>query len=205
MRPTGDNQQTQPVIVGIDPGVATGAAVALTAQPAAEEVLDAISVSTRSDKQLEIVGDRHFTDAVRRARQAADRLLGFIDRWQPALVCIESFVDLESKHTRRRAAGQSGHSQLRWMTPLTIGMLDAELRRLGYEDHIRYQNPGVLAQLASEIARLDHARKNKQLTAHPQVVRGQHLLTSEHRVRAWAHASWSRERFTPDQVQEVTE
>lgn len=173
-------------LMGIDPGMSTGGAVLIQRSP--EMVLDALRLKTPPQKwDREQPGDKQFSDSILRARGQADALLQFIDRHRPGLLAIESFVDLVS-HTGKE-------NRLRWQTPLVIGMLDAGIRDLGYEDHqIRYQNPVVLHQMRDERSKLNQANKAQRKRKDWVLVPGDQLISNQHLISAFLHGSWSVER-----------
>lgn len=160
-------------IAGIDPGLASGGMVLL--DHAEDTVLKVKKVSAKKDTVIEVTGDNEFTAAVIRAGKWVDIVEKTLREWQPDLVVIESFADLNSKRYR-------GFVQKRWQTPLVIGML---VSRLNGVYNIQYQHPAVLHQL-----RVERAEALQDRTLHGG------LLVSEHLVSAWAHAVWASMRIS---------
>ncbi len=187
----------EPVIAGIDPGLATGAAVLIPMKPAEERILAAARMSTRPPKapDLEAPCDPQFTAAAARARDWADQALKFVCEHRPAVIAVESFVDFRSKGRGSR------REQLRWTTPLVIGFLLAGLQDRIPEAAVRLQNPSVLAQFAVEISQLEAARAAGRPS---EELPGSELLTSDHLVKAWCHASWCRDRVPAGDPKELS-
>ena len=172
-------------VLGIDPGLATGGMVMLRAHP--EQVLAVGRLATKASEAERVAGEKQFALAVGRARVQAGAVRQFVEEHDPDHISIESFVDLASR------AGKEDRK--RWTTPLVIGMIDAELRDLGVDSRVRYQNPSVLAQFRSEISALQEANRLQRGRKSDVLVPGDHLLSNPHLISAFAHASWRATRI----------
>ena len=171
-------------VCGIDPGLATGGMVLLQVEPE-EKVLAVQRLVTKPGDAARVAGEKQFAQAVGRARMQVETMLGFLEEHKPDYISVESFVDLASRKGRQ--------DRLRWTTPLVIGMLDAELVRLGLSDQVRYQNPSILSQFRGEMGQLGDA--NKKRGRGDLLLPGDRLISNPHLLSAWAHASWRAERI----------
>lgn len=154
--------------------------VLLRAEP--EEVLAVGRLSTKATEAEQVAGEKQFALAVGRARLQARTMRDFVEEHDPDFISIESFVDLASRAGRE--------DKKRWTTPLVIGMMDAELRDLGVEDRVRYQNPSVLAQFRSEMSALKEANSAPGKRKESVLLPGDELISNSHLISAFAHASW---------------
>ena len=75
-------------------------------------------------------------------------------------------------------------------------MIDYQLRELGLDGTVRYQNPSVLYQFRTEISQLQEANRLPGKRKQDVLVAGDCLLTNEHLISAWAHASWRVARIS---------
>lgn len=173
-------------VLGVDPGLATGGMVLIEAEP--ERVIAVGRLKTSASEGERVAGEKQFASAVARARVQAAALKEFVAEHDPDFISIESFVDLASRAGRE--------DRKRWTTPLVIGMMDAELRALGVEGRVRYQNPSVLQQFRVEINSLSEANRAKGKRSQDVLLPGDNLLSNPHLISAWAHASWRAARLT---------
>ena len=174
------------LVLGVDPGLATGGLVLLSAEP--ETVLAVGRMKTTAQAGEQVAGEKQFASAVARARIQSQTVSDFAKEHQPDYISIESFVDLASR------AGKQDRK--RWTTPLVIGMIDYQLRELGLDKTVRYQNPSVLYQFRTEISQLQEANRLPGKRKQDVLVAGDCLLTNEHLISAWAHASWRVARIS---------
>jgi hypothetical protein len=170
-------------VLGIDPGLATGGMVLLEVEP--ERVLKVQRLKTKPGEGESVAGEKQFSQAVARGRIQVAQMREFLIETEPDFISIESFVDLASRKGKQ--------DRKRWTTPLVIGMLDSCLQDLGMEDKVRYQNPSVLFQFRVEINQI--AEANRKRGRSDSLVLGDKLLSNEHLISAWAHASWRAARL----------
>jgi hypothetical protein len=186
---------------GLDTGLSSGGLVVLD-RARDDRVLEAVSLvepkgaartaRAFADAQAETFGgwsDREFLAAQFRALRWMDMLTEALDRIENEhgridMFGIESFVD-------QRSRAREEKQQLlknRWMTPLTMGMLAAELDRRDYtiyNGRVVYQNAGiVIRQMSEEIARLKARPRGGTADL---IVRGDHKVTNDHLRKAFAH------------------
>lgn len=190
------------IIVGIDPGVSTGAIVAYNA--ATDSVCFALAASrSKSDRDAAkqavsaMPGSREFAAADLLAQAQATTMLTAVDDIVaqfdlPHRIAVEAFVDQRSRAREEKA-------QLlrdRWKTPLVIGHLSAGLAPRGFTvaaGTLVWQDAGIVQRhYATELAALRAGEFGEPFL--PQNAR---LLSSEHRRDAWAHAAWCAQRYTP--------
>jgi len=172
------------LIIGVDPGLATGGIVLLRVVDDQVLAADRFARIQRGKTPESLPGaDRAFADANRIAARRAAQLCAVIGAWQEQFgpigcVALESFIDQAS---RGRALVKE-----RWTTPLVIGHLAARLADQGYAEPdgtLVFQDAGmVLRHFQSELARMQAGEDG--------VTGGQELLTNEHMRSAWAHAAW---------------
>ena len=179
------------LVCGIDPGLATGGMVLLRVQP--EEVLAVQRLKTKPGDQSQVAGEKQFAQAVARGRLQVQQISAFLQEHDPDFISIESFVDLASRKGKE--------DRLRWTTPLVIGMIDAELQKLGMAERVRYQNPSILSQFRTEMSQLGEANKNRKRP--DLLLPGDHLISNPHLLSAWAHASWRVARLQNDDASDM--
>ena len=191
-------------ICGIDPGIAGGGAVLIDSSTA--QVLDIERLYSNASKKFkeECPGDANFTDAIRRAVLITEKVVDFVDRCNPDLIAVESFIDLGSQAKRTNKSGGAFFAKDRWKAPLVIGYFIAELETRNIPTV--YLNPRILRDYADEISLLKEQRKkilkkqSEKKTTEYVIVKGDHLLTNDHLVKAWCHADWARRHY--DEVKE---
>lgn len=192
------------LILGIDPGLATGGLVLIRsgATDSDDEILEAVSLVDKKSlvekdkKEVKALveernnwGDKQFTIAVLRAQ-----------RWSKS--CIKAIKELENKYGKIDYIGiesfvdQPGRAktlmQLRWQTPLLMGILTVALAELGYSfenGKIFYQNAGiVIKQWSFEIETLKNSQKNNRARKNSVILKGDECITNDHLRKALVHA-----------------
>lgn len=187
-----------PVIAGVDPGLATGGFVIVDTS-GDRQVLAAHSITTDSKTRKEAEneakrvaedcggwGDREFTAAVLRAErwvEQFERHLNEFDR-EIDFFAVESFVDQRSRAREEKQRLVRN----RWHTPLVMGCLTCALERYGASTRNRrvlYQNAGiVIRQWSAELSQLaERANKTSDV-----VIAGDHLVSNDHQRKALVHA-----------------
>lgn len=178
-------------INAIDPGLTSGGLVAL--EGPRERVLAARDFSKKIPAPRDVLGNKTFTAAVDHAFAQARRVEEMMDELdaefgRPAVYAVEAFTDQPSK------ARKAPLLRDRWKTPLFIGALVPVLEKRGYstsDGTLVFQDPAILGQFASELGQLAQRRKGDRTEV---VCPGDHLLTSDHVQKAWAHGSWLNQR-----------
>lgn len=198
--PTPAKRDSAGLICGIDPGLGTGAIVALS--PAGDRVLYARSLTeVRGDaarareRASELAGrlggwgDRDYCAAHLRAEAWLARLRAACselrDAHGPIRVCaVESFVDQRSRAREERARLLRN----RWQVPHVIALVSVVLAEHGLtveNGGLVYQNAGtVLSQLSRELTLL----RERGATEEERILAGDDLLTNDHERSAFAHA-----------------
>lgn len=192
------------LIAGIDPGLATGGLVLVRSgrTDREDEVIDAKSlVATKKEiasakkEALELIevnswGDKAFVTACLR-----------VDLWVKH--CVEALVQMEKDHGRITCIGIESFvdqpsrakvmMQLRWQTPLLMGVLLAALEKEGFclrNNRIIYQNAGVvLKQWKNELEELKNFKqKPGKSSENGVIIRGDERITNDHLRKALVHA-----------------
>jgi hypothetical protein len=191
------------LIIGIDPGLATGGMVLIRvgSSSSADEVIEAISMVDKKElvdkdkkRALELIdsginrwGDREFTATMLRTERWVKKAIKEISKWEKEYgpiekIAIESFVDQPSRAKQL--------IKLRWQTPLLIGAFVERLKDLGYrEDQLIYQNAGtVLKQWQTELDLLKNDKRKKRARQDEMViVKGDWQITNDHLRKALVH------------------
>lgn len=191
------------LIIGIDPGLATGGIVLIKVGRTSldDEVIDSFSMVEKKDllnkdkeravKLIELGvnrwGDREFTLAMLRTDRWVKKAIAEISRWEKEYgkidkIAIESFVDQPSRAKQIM--------KLRWQTPLLIGAFVEKLKDLGYsEEQLVYQNAGtVLKQWQTELDLLKNDKRKKRARQEkPVIVTGDWQISNDHLRKALVH------------------
>jgi hypothetical protein len=194
-------------VIGIDPGLTSGALVAWDGQSVLAAKTYTWTAKTKREilgKREHDIGDMPFTDAILLARAQAQRMVENLESViyeqgsRPIAIGIESFVD-----QRHRAREEKGYLiKERWKTPLLIGALNERLEDLGYhtsDGTILWQNAGVVLKQKGDVIRA-LANMNETSNFLQPLIRNYSTLTNDHLRKAWAHADWAWMRANKEKV-----